>query len=173
MDEPSEDLPHLYAEGIEYSKSTIPEAIGYAFGELDQLAEEQETVDRSNEVLHLYRGDSRENLESIGADMDNKTAPNGLSKDFPLYFTTSEEEARDHASRKPVDETYLIELAVPFDSLDRIEGYSPREVASNYDEIDFEEGTMYFNQANTLRSTLEWVATDIPSDWVEDIEELE
>lgn len=173
MDEPSEDLPHLYAEGIEYSKATIPEAVKYAFGELNQLAEEQDAVDRSNEVLHLYRGDSRENLESVGANMENQKAPDGLSKDFPLYFTTSEEEARVHGSRKPVDETYLLEIAVPFDSLDKIVGHSPREVANNYDDIDFEKDTIYFNQANSLRSTLEWVATDIPSDWVEDIEELE
>lgn len=180
MEEFSEEMPHLYAEGIEYSETSIdgetpyPEIIGYAVAELDIPVEEFDEIDTENSVLHLYRGDSRENLEELGSvDIDNLEATEDLRKNFPLYFTTSEAEAVDHARRKPTEDRYLLKLEVPFENLDKISGYRPVEVARNPEQIDFEEGTMYFNQANNLSKSLEWVSTSVPEEWVKDIEKLD
>lgn len=174
-----ENLPHLYAEGIEYSESppgetSYPGIVEYAAGALDKLAEDFEAADHEDSVLHLYRGDSKENLEELGSvDLDSLELTGDLRKDFPLYFTTSEAEARDHAQRKPTEDRYLLKLEAPFENLDRIRGFTPREVAKHYDQIDFQENTMYFNQSNTTWDSLEWISTDIPQEWVTEIEELD
>lgn len=180
MDDLSENLPHIYAEGIDYSDTSInedtsyPDVLRYVLAELDILAEEFENADPEDSILHLYRGDSRENLESYGSVEFDTLEPTGdLQKDFPLYFTTSEEEARDHARRKPTDERYLLKLEVPFDNLDRIRDMTPVEVARNFESIELSEETMYHNQANKMRDSLEWISTSVPQEWIEEIEELE
>lgn len=180
MNEVSEDLPHIYAEGIEYSnasslgETSYPDIVEYAVAALDVLAEDFEGADYENSVLHLYRGDSRENLEDLGSvDLDSLELTGNLRKDFPLYFTTSEAEARDHSKRKPTEDRYLLKLEVPFENLDKIMDFTPEEVARNYEQTDFQEDTMYYNQSNPNWNSLEWISTDIPQEWVTEIEQLE
>lgn len=176
MEEVSEDLSHLYAEGISYSSPKVndyPGVLDYATGELDILAQEFDNIDYDDSTLTLYRGDSRESLDSFGSfDLDSLEPTGGLSKEFPLYFTTSRAEAVDHAHRKPSDEIYLLEIEVPFRNLDMITDFTPREVAQNFDKIELGEDTMYFNQCNVVRNSLEWIATDIPEEWINEIQEL-
>lgn len=154
MENFSADLPHLYAEGIDYSEEALgetsyPNIVEYSVGTLDVLAEDFDGADGENSVLHLYRGDSRENLEELeGANLESLKLTEDITKEFPLYFTTSEAEARDHAERKPTDDRYLLKLDVPFESLDRISDLTPLEVARNFDKIDFQKNSMYFNQSN-------------------------
>lgn len=179
MKEVSEDLSHIHAEGIDYSDNSImvqtdyPDVLDYATEELDINAREFENIDYDDSTLTLYRGDSRESLESFGSfDLDSLEPTGGLSKEFPLYFTTSRAEAIDHAHRKPSDDIYLLEIEVPFQNLDKVTEFTPREVAKNFDQIELGEDTMYFNQSNVARHSLEWIATDIPEKWIKDIDEL-
>jgi len=91
---------------------------------------------------------------------------------FPLYFTTSKEEAYDHAWRKPTDERYLLHLEVPFGSLDKVEA-TALEVARNHEQMDFRSQRMYFNQENGSWDSLEWISKDIPQEWISEIQELD
>jgi hypothetical protein len=149
MEDVPRDLPHLYAEGIEYSRSSrgetsYPDIVERTVGELDALAEDFEGADGEKRVLHLYRGDSRENLESLeSVDLENLELTSDLNKEFPLYFTTSEAEARDHSTRKPTEDKYLLKLEVPFENLERIRNITPVELARNYESIELNDETMY------------------------------
>jgi len=71
MNSVPEDLPHITWEGLEYSDTSYPDVVGYAVGHLDEIASDFESADRENSVMHLYRGNSRENLENIGVDPDS------------------------------------------------------------------------------------------------------
>jgi len=78
----------------------------------------------------------------------------------------------DHSRRKPTDERYLMHVEAPFDSLDKV-GATPYQVARNHDRMDLDDGSMYFNQPNQNWDSLEWIATEVPEEWVADIERLE
>lgn len=175
MSDKIQDLPHLYAEGIDYSEPVYPDQLTRAVGELNMLPGDTDFVNKKDETISLYRGDSVENLEEMGFDPDTKYIENSaLSREFPIYFTTSEEEAIDQSLRKrDTDDHYVIEIEVPFESLGRIGSLKPIEVATNYEDIKFESDQVYFNQSNRSRRTLEWIGVEIPEKWVQSIDQLD
>ena len=155
-------------------ETSYPDIVERAFGEVNVLAENFEGADPEKETLHLYRGDSRENLEALeSVDLEKLELTGDLNREFPLYFTTSKIEARDHSTRKPTEDRYLLKLEVPFEDLERIRNIKPVELARNYESIDLKDETMYYNQSNGSWDSLEWVAQNIPQEWVKEIEELE
>ena len=86
MKNTSENLSHLYAEGIDRfggSEEAYPDIVGYAVGHLDMMPADFESADHDNSVLHLYRGDSRENLEELKVDLEGPKATGDLSRGFP------------------------------------------------------------------------------------------
>jgi len=147
------------------------DAVIYGLAEIDKTSEEIDFVNTGKEVISLYRGTSAENLANAGVDVDQLDYSEGLSRDFPLYFTDSRREALDYADSNISDDNYLISAEVPFDAL-RANGFSANEIEQNYQELSFEPEVMYFNQVNMIRSTTELISTDVPEDWIKEIREL-
>lgn len=72
-----------------------------------------------------------------------------------------------------MEDGHILKLGIPFENLERIGKYSPVELARNYESIELNDETMYYNQSKSSWNSLEWVSQNIPQDWVRVIEELE
>ena len=183
MAEGVENLPHIRSEGIYHTPNmnnagngaslfepvkACPDPIVESVYELGKEFDQVDFIDHEDEVLQLYRGDSSSNLNEMGYDTATGALEGGLSRDFPIYFTTSREEALDHAERKLGDgEKYIIEAEIPFDNLDKVKGHTPREVATNFDQIGLESQKVYFNQPNSSWDSTEWIAVNVPEEWID------
>lgn len=179
-----EDPDHIIAENIQYESNTYteifagefndyPEASMYACGELVITPNTSDFVNSAEEIITVYRGDSGENLEDFDYGVEKGSfVDNNLFREFPIYTTTSEDEALEQTDRKEADELFLIELNFPFSRYDRIRDLSPCEIATQYRGLDISDSQLYFNQPNGFQYSLEWISSKVPEEWVEDIRKL-
>lgn len=159
-----------YGIEIRDSKAKVVESAAL---ELDLFAREENFTDYDREVLTLYRGDSGESLRDLGVSTDPLNYTQGLSRDFPIYFTTSYDSAASFASDKVDDtESYVLTLEVPFEALEHMEELNSSDLEIDPSQFNFESEKMYFLEADRLRDSLDWISTDIPRSWIKEIEEI-
>lgn len=177
---------HAMVEGAEYKPGFLEVdtwgEIARIIGESNKTAEESDYMDFEREALTLYRGDSGSVINKI------RKEDGSLERDFPIYFTSSEEDAVQlYATGKvpgPTEKTeegfrsgevrssdgYLIEISVPFEAVRYLDHQTSQEIEIEPDKHELEEERMHF--MHEFAGSAEFSATRIPPEWMERIEQL-
>lgn len=148
----------IFAEGIEVDSREYPEVA-------ERIAREYGAVPRSHsgfgtDDLTVFRGDNEKVFQELLEDGD-------LKREFPIYFTDSEDAAITYADRKYDDsDRMVLEMNVPYSDVEVFEGrYSDVERG----DADLTPGKLHFIGANmgpgSTGTELEFVATEIPEEW--------
>jgi hypothetical protein len=161
-------------EYLEEIKASYPEALISLAAENMKDIEDLECVNYDNNTVTLFRGDSGSQLEDMGYNPESGEFEDGaLTRDFPIYFTDNISDAEDYASKtRGPGRRYLIEIEVPFENLGDFSQYNESDIEHHFDKIDFNPPSVNYLLASNLDTDTEWISTEIPEEWVQNIEEI-
>lgn len=155
---------HLTAEGIEYHGAEIPEQLWPLIENSDKEPGDPEFIDLDEEEVILYRGDRGENLRDLRKD------DGALSREFPIYFTESREDAVERYAGGFNQEEYIIQVSVPFEAIDYLGEQKANELERN-EGPELEPGNMYY--LKSYMGSIELAASYVPEEWIDSIESLD
>lgn len=171
MNSGSDDVHEQFLE----KKERYPEGVLNAAYELSKEVEDMSFLNKDSESITLYRGGSAEQLEKMGYDPESGEFENGClsRKAPPIYFTGKETDAEHQLEMKAGQgQNYIIEIEVPFDSVGDLNNTTETYVEENYRSMDLDPGTVYFLKPSSTQPETEWISTEIPEEWVQNIEEI-
>lgn len=146
------------AEGIELHRRDYPRVA-------EDIANNYGTRPRystafGKDHLTVFRGDTEEVFQELFVDGD-------LVRDFPIYFTDSEDAAEEYADRK-FDESgrVILELNVPYADVEVFDG---RHSDIEQGDAEFEPGKLHYIGSNMApgptEREMEFVGTQVPEEW--------
>ncbi|WEL23841.1 hypothetical protein [Candidatus Nanohalovita haloferacivicina] len=110
--------------------------------------------------LTVFRGDTEEVFQDLLEDGD-------LVRDFPIYFTDSEDAAEVYADRKFDDSGRLVlEIEVPYEDVEILDS---EQSDIEQGDVEVEPGKLYYVGSNMApgptEREMEFVGTEIPEEW--------